>query len=97
MPPKATTGILTSTRISTASDNLRCGVEQVLLHFYTSENRQGGGVARKGSWIYIYIYIYIHTHPTSEIVVYPTISEIVYQNIALYQMGRLEITKMVEE
>ena len=36
-------------------------------------------------------------HPSSEIVVYPTISEIVYQNIALYQMGRLEITKMVEE
>ena len=36
-------------------------------------------------------------HPNREIVVYPTISEIVYQNIALYQMGWLEITKMVEE
>ena len=36
-------------------------------------------------------------HPSSEILVYPTISEIVYQNIALYQIGRLEITKMVEE
>ena len=30
-------------------------------------------------------------HPSSEIVAYPTISEIVHQNIALYQMGRLEI------
>ena len=38
-----------------------------------------------------------HIHPSSEIVVYPTISEIVYQNIILYQMGRLEITKMIEE
>ena len=36
-------------------------------------------------------------HPSSEMVVYPTISQIVYQNIALYQMGQLEITKMVEE
>ena len=40
---------------------------------------------------------HVNVHPSSEIVVYPTISEIVYQNIALYQMGRLEITKMVEE
>ena len=31
--------------------------------------------------------------PSSEIVVYPTISEIVYQNNTQYQMGLLEIEK----
>ena len=36
-------------------------------------------------------------HPFSEIVAYPIISETVYQNTALYQMGRLEITKMTQE
>ena len=36
-------------------------------------------------------------HPSSEIVIYLTISEIVYQNIALDKMGWLEITKKVEE
>ena len=42
------------------------------------------------------IYIYIYT-PSSEIVGRETISEIVYQHIALDQMDGLEITKMVEE
>ena len=36
-------------------------------------------------------------HPSGEIVVYLTISEIVYQQIALDKSGGLEITKMVEE
>ena len=39
----------------------------------------------------------IAVHPSSEIMVYCTISEIVYQNIALDQMGGLEIAKMVKE
>ena len=36
-------------------------------------------------------------HPSSKIVIYPTISEIVYENIALDKVGQLEITKKVEE
>ena len=36
-------------------------------------------------------------YPSSEIVVYPTILKIVYQNIALDKMGRLETTKKVRE
>ena len=82
------------------TNQLHLTVVSIVVHIGRGEQHlwptRFGNCCSRSSKFAVTMHIII-LQPSSEIVVYPIISEVVYQNTAPYQMDRLEITKMVKE